>query len=300
MIHTPNDTPHEKDVSAIELLRHEVTKTDSKSRVLAFPLTLSPAKTAAFVPTLRQNIHSVIPLDFSWWLEMDYDIGVSICWIWTGHPGVSKIGRLFDSDLSILLSLLRQIDWSEQVNAAVDTVDAFEREALRAAQNKRRSLIAPGLTSLPSVALPEPGPFTLDEKREVHRVGLAKRLSKKKRTPLPQLPALSQGVHYPPAAPIDSTAFPEFAYTCSASSRPQWCKWESCASYSDLIRALLLRPLGEVRRVILFGLCWVNPTIEKVFLYNGQLRSLLPSSKTLKMTPDEFHKVFYEALRCCV
>jgi hypothetical protein len=262
-------------------------------------LTLTSSNTAAFVPSLRNVIRSIIPSDFSWWIEMDDDIGVSICWIWTGHPGVSKVGRLFDADLSIALSLLPKIDWSEQVNLAVDTVDAFEREALRAAQNKRRSFLAHGVSVLPPVTLPEPGPFTLADKREGFRTNVGKKLLNKKRI-IPTQVIQSHIVEYPLAVSIDSKKFPEYAFTSSVSSRYQWCKWEASASYSDLIRILLLRDAGEVRRVILFGMCWVCPTIEKVFLHNGKLRSSLPASKILKMTPADFDKAYYEVIHSSV
>jgi hypothetical protein len=119
------------------------------------------------VKPFRDSIRSIIPSSFKWWVELDDDIGFSIRWIWMGNAAVSYVGRAEDLDPGILLSLISVVDWDDEVRRAIQSVEAYEAEALAIAQtNRRNSLIG---SNLPRIEFPDPGPFSIEEKRRLAR-----------------------------------------------------------------------------------------------------------------------------------
>lgn len=123
------------------------------------------------VKSFRDAIRVIIPPAFKWWVELDDDIGFSIRWIWMGNAAVSFIGRVEDVDPGILLALLSVVDWTEEIRRAIQSVEAYEAEALAIAQTNRRNALTG--SSLPRVELPDPGPFSIDAKRQLARARYA-------------------------------------------------------------------------------------------------------------------------------
>lgn len=116
------------------------------------------------IKTIRDSVRNVVPSDFAWWIEIDDEVGFAVRWIWTGHPGVSYVGRLLDSDASIACRMLLSVNWREEVDRSIQSVEAFERVALKAAQENRKLKLTG--SNLPPISLPDPGPFSVGGKRQ--------------------------------------------------------------------------------------------------------------------------------------
>ncbi|WP_129047455.1 hypothetical protein [Oleiharenicola lentus] len=108
-------------------------------------------------------------------MEIDSEIGVSVHWVWLGHSAVSRVGGVSDFNVDILLELLRGVNWFVQRHDAIESVEGYEQAALKAAQEKRRNrAIGRSGGKLKEVRIPEPPPLSIEGKKLVHRVGVAR------------------------------------------------------------------------------------------------------------------------------
>lgn len=116
---------------------------------------------------LKACLRRIIPPTFGWWLEVDHDVEIRARWLWLGHPGVTHSGSRSDSDVTILLALLRQVDWEAEAKEAMGSVEKAEHEILKSAQEVRRLRLTNhahtlALPPIQSLALPA---ATFDEKK---------------------------------------------------------------------------------------------------------------------------------------
>lgn len=119
------------------------------------------------VQVLKKEIRGMIPEEFGWWLEVDHDVRISVRWIWMGHPSATHSGSCSDCDVSILLDLLRQVNWEAQREEAMRSVEDAEAALLKCAQERRRLKLTNtgGPLALPPVELPPQLPVTFDGKK---------------------------------------------------------------------------------------------------------------------------------------
>ena len=115
---------------------------------------------------LKKTIRSLIPPTFGWWLEMDHDVRISVRWLWLGHPAVVHSGSVSDTDVTIMLALLRGVDWDAEAAAAMENVEAAEAKLLRSAQERRRIKLTDKahLVALPPVELGTPVAISFNDK----------------------------------------------------------------------------------------------------------------------------------------
>lgn len=121
------------------------------------------------IRTLKRTVREIVPPSFGWWIEVDHEVRVSIRWLWLGHPAVTHSGSITDDDISIVLHLLRSVDWSAEATAAMANVEEAEVKLLRIAQQSRRLKLSDSahlLATLPPVELPAPVPVALIEKQK--------------------------------------------------------------------------------------------------------------------------------------
>lgn len=259
------------------------------------------------IPGLKRTIHRLIPDSFSWWLEIDADIGISTRWIWLGHPGVCRIGSVSDPDASIMLRLLQDTNWEEEVDAAIETVEAFEREALRIAQAKRRARVT-SRDSLEPIQMPEPGPLTIEGKREQARKIIADSLKTKHSrkmirqssqpafTPVPECDGIrrirwkapEKAPHAQLLPPTLRDELPEFGLSCSRLPNPRSCVWLSFESAKDLWHQVFIRPTGTFQRLVMFGCQWRTPALIEHVTQCGIIERHLTREEAATMTTEQF------------
>ncbi len=129
---------------------------------------------------LKTKLRAIIPQNFGWWMEMDHDVEIRVRWLWLGHPAVTHSGSVSDCDLTIVLALLRNVDWDAEAKEAIDSVEAAEAALLKSAQDRRRlrltnsahTLALPCIETLAPIAPPtlaqkklEMGPRRIPKRR---------------------------------------------------------------------------------------------------------------------------------------
>lgn len=117
---------------------------------------------------IKKSIHEIIPDTFGWWLEADNDVRISVRWLWLGHSAVTHSGSVSDCDVTILLELLRYVDWAEEAKEAMRSVEEAEAALLKNAQERRRLRLtsnAHTLAAPPPLETIEPAPVTFEQKR---------------------------------------------------------------------------------------------------------------------------------------
>lgn len=104
---------------------------------------------------IKKSILEIIPPTFGWWLEADHDVQICVRWLWLGHPAVTHSGSVSDFDITILLALLKNVDWEAEAREAMATVEAAEAALLRSAQERRRLRLSDNahMLALPSIEI---------------------------------------------------------------------------------------------------------------------------------------------------
>lgn len=215
------------------------------------------------VSTIRQVIQSVIPGDFHWWLEMESEIGISVRWVWLGHSAVSYVGGVRDSDITILLALLRDVNWFIERDKAIESVEGYEREALRIAQERRRiKAVGPKATKLKTVEIPEPPPFTLEGKRIARSVGLARAgyesaVEEKQRKQAAE--SAKKGTGRKIHSYRSDSAISDYALTRSTGQILKYWVWTKFEEKEELMDALCAQPPGSFSHLCVYGNIFDNP-----------------------------------------
>lgn len=208
------------------------------------------AAASTVVSGMRASIQPLVPSDFYWWMEIDSDVGVSIRWVWLGHPSVVHVGGVQDFDLSIVLTLLRGVNWFVERQRAIESVEGYEAEALKAAQTRRRQKIVRGdAKPLAPVEIPPPPPVSLEAKRAVRRAGLARagydaaiqektrKLLAKEHAPAPSYKSRK------------SVAGLSYGLTKSRALSPGLWVWQRYESRDEMMEALVTEPPGTFTHV---------------------------------------------------
>lgn len=235
---------------------------------------------------LRLRVRELIPEPFAWWLELDHDISMSVRWIWLGHPNVPHCGGISDTDVTIIIGLLERVDWSAEVTAAMESVEAFEREALTVAQKRRRLKITDkaNLRALDALEMPKPVPSSLAEKKSE----LGPIVIPGKRVPVPTLEELMAAGRS--IAADDEQADPDSASDSSSKNSPKTTRtlspevvgdyaltrskthiikhlvWEEFETLRDLLLAIRENPEGTFERASVCGFRIDGPTFVERML----------------------------------
>jgi len=269
------------------------------------------------IPDLKAIINEVVPDSFSWWLEIDAVVGISIRWIWLGHPGVSHIGRFSDADATILISCLRKINWDDEINAAIASVESFEQEALRIAQANRKALMTASQSNLEPVKMPEPAPITIEGKRALvqksiadelknnHRQKLIKRQLQKNARPVIKCDGirriLLKSPKDKPAAqllpPTLRDELPEFGLSRSRHTNPRACVWSAYDTAAELYHQVYINPPGTFQRLVMLGCQWRTPEVIEFITQGKVLENHLTRKDAAEMTPEAFQAKRIEILK---
>lgn len=214
------------------------------------------------VHAVRRAVHEVIPGDFHWWMEIEPEIGQSIRWIWLGHTAVSHIGGVSDPNVAILVDLLRGVNWESERAVAIESVEGYEQAALQVAQEKRKNrFLGRSKGKLDEVRMPEPPPLSIEGKRIVHRVGLARagyaaavdEKLRKQHAALAEKPTSPEIRNYR----VDSSR-PQFAVTKSKGYLVRAWQWEPFESLEDVQERLASEPAESFTHICVYGFVMDN------------------------------------------
>ncbi len=218
--------------------------------------------THQFISALKKVISQLVPSTFSWWIEID-DTYIGLRWIWNGHPTVSFVGRLQDSDTTILLALLAQVDWDQEIDLAIASVEEFERSALDAAQAKRKATLLNRTQALADIELPKIPPVTIEEKRSAYQNHKAKEISRtvhgRTYAPTPRELANDELHRHGYAKALPPTLkdeLPEFGLSKSFAASPRQCTWQEFSGYDELMHELFKHPENTYKQMVAFGFLW--------------------------------------------
>ena len=258
------------------------------------------------IPSLRAIINEIVPKAFSWWIEIDSDVGISVRWIWLGHPGVTRIGCVSDADTSIMVNVLRQINWDDEVNAAIETVESFEREALKVAQANRKALITSAESAKP-LEMPAPSPFTLAGKKHVAQIARADSLKSRRKRELfqeqyaPPPKIACDGVNrvrvIPPSnAPLGQLLpptlkdeLPEYALSTSRHPNPRACTWIPCESLAELMHEVYIQPRDTFQRAVILDIQWRTPAVIEYITHCEILKNFITPEAAAQMSAQDFY-----------
>lgn len=214
--------------------------------------------------SVNRTVQKLIPSDFHWWLEIDGDILASVRWVWLGHSAVNYIGGISDPSVILLVQLLKSVNWHVERQLAVESVEGYEEEALKAAQAKRRQRLTGSPTEkIQPITIPEPPAMGVEAKRVVHRVKIARAGYRA---------AVEESTRRQNALAAANPARPSFHSYRSDSKIPQqgltrskgkirssW-EWIAFEERQDAMEALVAEPPGTFTHICVHGI--VSDNVE--------------------------------------
>lgn len=188
---------------------------------------------------------------------MDSDVSLSLRWVWLGHPAVTHIGGISDFDFSILLALVRGVNWSTERDLAIESVEGYEQEVLRAAQVRRRQKqVGPRTKLAPAEMAPTP-PMSVEGKRVMHRATLAR--AGYRDASDAQMRKQAAIAASKPSVPVwrefkGGQRVPQHGLTSSRGTVIRDWQWSSYRCKEEMMDALCAQPAGTFRYLSIYGL----------------------------------------------